>query len=69
VKYEPEFKSVATLFAEIGLRITQTYDFQCTSEYIFKLSFIYMSVLSAPVDLCEKFKFYVLRLITLSGVP
>jgi hypothetical protein len=49
--------------------IAQKYDFQFISDYNFSLSFAYLSVLSAPADLCKKLKFYDIRFLYLSGVP
>jgi hypothetical protein len=54
-----------SVFTQIWMKIAQTYDFQCISEYISCIYFIYISVLSAGDDLLEKLKFYVSKLINL----
>jgi hypothetical protein len=57
---------VATLFNQIGLKIPQKYDIEFISFFvIFCISFC----LTAGADMFKKFKFYVFKLLDLSGVP
>jgi hypothetical protein len=50
-------------------KIAQKIPFPSYSDYISSISFVYISVLSALVDLCRKFKLYVFKLLDLSPVP